>query len=103
MFKIFLYFWVLNEICLHENVYAFLIKFLVYIVAIHKTIVFNELNPISFSFIEAKIYTYSVRVKFLCDFCAYFVFKVPVFFDIFRKGGIFCEMFKIFFIFLGFK
>ena len=41
MFKIFLYFGVLNEICLHENVYAFLIKFLVYIVAIHKTIVFK--------------------------------------------------------------
>jgi hypothetical protein len=36
----------------------------------------RELNPISFSFIEAKIYTYSVRVKFLCDFCASFVFKI---------------------------
>jgi hypothetical protein len=30
----------------------------------------------SFSFIEAKIYIYSVRVKVLWDFCAYFVFKI---------------------------
>jgi hypothetical protein len=39
--------------------------------------IFNrELNPISFSFIEAKIYIYSVRVKFLCVFCASFIFKI---------------------------
>jgi hypothetical protein len=72
----------------------------------------------SFSFIEAKIYTYSVRVKFLCDLCASFVFNinphlinyrdllihlykgvVPVFFDILIKVGIFCEISRSFLVF----
>jgi hypothetical protein len=39
--QVLFYLFVLNEICLHENrdkIYAFLIKFLVYVVAIHRSI-----------------------------------------------------------------
>jgi hypothetical protein len=43
-----------------------------------------------------------MAVRKLSGFINTSIYKgvVPVFFDIFRKGGIFCEMFKIFFYFL---
>ena len=67
--QVLFYFFVLNEICLHENrdkMYAFLIKFLVYVVAIHRSTKKNSNLSFHATFLKQFIVKHITCIMFQC-------------------------------------